>query len=125
MHRTQLVQPWMPRGGAALGIRVEAGGLLGVTGADLLHVGVEQLRLRVAGAPDVHPLGPDVDVDPRVVPADEALDRVGELAPGERGELLGRLAGVALSVSLEVPVVDVGRALDEDRRRVAQTAARR
>ena len=79
----------------------------------------------VAAAPDVDALRPDVHVDARVVPAEEAPQRSsGGLISFGAGQLLARLALVAARGSrVEVAVVDVGRALHEHRRRRAQPAA--
>src|SRR5207302_3038171 len=98
---TELAQAWMPGDPAALGIGMEASGLLRMAGANLLHVGVEQLRLGLGATPHVHALRADVDVDPGVVPAQEALDRVGWVELAQTRQLLDRLPGVAPAVGLE------------------------
>ncbi len=123
--RAEFVDPRVPRRDAALGCGMEALGLLGMAGADLLHVGVEQLGFGrdVRATPHVHPLGPDVDVDPGVVPAEEALERVRRLELGGARQLLDRLSPVPLTVGVKIVIVDVRRALDEHHRGAGEAAA--
>jgi hypothetical protein len=96
-----------------------------VSGADLLEVGVHQLRLArdVAAGPDVDALRTNVDVEARVVPEHEALEEVRRLHVLGGGQLLQRLALVALAIGVQVVVVDLRDALDEHHRRVLQAAA--
>ena len=68
----------------------------------------------VAVGPDEDPLGPDLDVDPRVVPVEQAAHELRRVHLLRRRQLLRRLAQVALAVRVEVAVVDLGDALDED-----------
>ena len=56
------------------------------------------------------------------VPAEEAPERVRRQPADGAGQLLGRLAGVALAIGVEVPVVDLGGSLDEHHRRIGQAA---
>ena len=98
--------------------------LLVVTRAHLLQVRVEQLGLLGAGPPDVHPLRPDVHVDPLEVPVEQALDRPGRQHRLRGGQLLHGLARVALAVRIEVAVVDRPGPLDENGGRIAHAGAR-
>jgi hypothetical protein len=96
---------------------VEAVGLLGVAGSNLLNVSVVERGIAV-GTPHVNALGADVDVDACVVPAEEPLELVRGIPARESRELVGHLARVAPAVGLEVRIVDLGGALDEHERRI-------
>src|SRR2546421_6876997 len=72
--RPELLDALVPHGRAVARTGGGGAGLLAVAGADLLHVGVEEGGLARAGAPDVHTLRADVDVDPHVVPVEHPLE---------------------------------------------------
>src|SRR5437588_300317 len=82
-------------------------GFLGVPGANLLHVGVEDLGLgcRVLPAPHEYPLGPDVDVDPGVIPVEQPAQRLRRGQARAPRKLPRRLSRVAPAVGLEVAIV--------------------
>jgi hypothetical protein len=66
-----------------------------------------------------------VDVDPRQVPPDEAVEHLRRHLLLRGRQLLPHLAPVALAVGVEVAVVHLGRALDEHQGRALQAAAAR
>ena len=128
MTTAEVVDAPVPRRRAALRRRSRHLGLLRMARADLLEMGIEELRLPrgVAVGPHVHPLRPHVDVDPGVVPEEEPLPQgLGRrLGLGVR-QLRGRLALVAGAVGVEIALVDLRRPLEEHHRRPVEAAARR
>src|SRR5579859_1752790 len=125
MRGPELAQAWVPGARAAGRVGAEAVGFLRVPGADLLEVGVVELGFgtHLPARPHVHPLGADVYIDAREVPLEEAANGPGRKELHDRGQLLGRLALVALAVGVEIAVVDLGRALNEHHGRILETAA--
>ena len=76
-------------GGAALRRGSLDRGLLRAVRANLLHVRSEESRLdaEVALLPYENALGPDVDVDPREVPVEQAANGLRRVEGSGRGQL--------------------------------------
>ena len=99
--------------------------LLVVARANLLHVGVEELRLArgVAIRPDEDALGTYVDVEAGEVEAEQPLERLRRQQLLRTRQLLDRLAGVAHAVGLQVAGVHLRDSLHEHLRRALHPAA--